>query len=40
MDVNENVYKGKFADGLNQAGVKLDSAFTIGFTRHKCPLRI
>ena len=28
IDANENVYKGKFADGLNQAGVKLDSAFT------------
>ena len=28
IDANENVYKGKFAEGLNQAGVKLDSAFT------------
>ena len=28
IDTNENVYRGKFAEGLNKAGVKLDSAFT------------
>ena len=28
IDANENIYRGKFVDGLNEVGVKLDSAFT------------